>query len=152
MKKRTLFLVLALCFAGAVSSFASDPNMGTWQLDAAKSNIPAGASKNNTVTYTAEGNKYKCVVEGVDGQGNPTRSEWVGKFDGKDYPVTGDSTADTRAIKKTGPNHYALTQKKDGKVVSSGTIELSKDGKSRTVKIENPGADQQPVTFVYDKQ
>ena len=56
-----------------------------------------GAVKNLTVVYTAVGDNYKCVVDGVDGAGKPSHNEWTGKFDGKDYPVTGDPTADARS-------------------------------------------------------
>ena len=88
---------LAVCLALSITSWASDPNVGSWKLNEAKAKIPAGAPKNTSVTYTAEGDQYKCVVEGVDAKGSPTHNEWTGKFDGKDYPVTGDDTSDSRA-------------------------------------------------------
>ena len=85
--------------------------------------------------YTAEGDSYKCVVDGVDGAGKPAHNEWTGKFDGKDYPLTGDPSADTRSLKLTSPGHYALTNKKDGKTTITGTVELSADNKTRTLTI-----------------
>ena len=39
----------------------------------------------------------KVTVEGVDENGSAVRNEWTGKFDGKDYPVTGDANS-TRAL------------------------------------------------------
>ena len=87
-----MLLALAFCLSVVAVSFADNPNVGTWKLNESKSKIPAGVSKNTTVTYTADGDNLKAVIDGVDGKGNPTHSEWIGKFDGKDYPVTGDPT------------------------------------------------------------
>ena len=41
-----------------------------------------------------------ATVDGVDGQGKPAHNEWTGKFDGKDYPVTGDTASDVRSYKQ----------------------------------------------------
>jgi hypothetical protein len=64
------------------------------------------------VVYTAEGDKYKAVIEGVDGSGKPTHNEWTGKFDGKDYPVTGDPNVDTRSIQKVDDHHYKVVTRR----------------------------------------
>jgi hypothetical protein len=153
MKTRSVFLVGVL-WLFAVACFAADANVGTWKLNEGKSKIAAGAPKNTKVVYTAEGDKLKCVVDGVDGAGKPAHNEWTGKFDGKDYPLVGDATADTRAIQKVDDHHYKLANKKGGKVTTSGTIELSADGKTRTVNTEGTDASGKKVatTFVYDKQ
>jgi len=154
MNKRAMFLIVAFCFAVIGASFAADANVGTWKLNDGKSKIPAGAPKNNTVVYTAAGDSYKCVVDGVDGSGKPIHNEWTGKFDGKDYPLVGDSTADTRAIEMVNAGHYTLTNKKAGKATTTGTIMLSADGKTRTVVTRgaNGSGKKVNVTFVYDKQ
>lgn len=153
MKLRTA-IGLGVCLLIAIVCFASDPNVGTWKLNEAKSKIPAGSPKNTQVVYTVEGDMYKCVVDGVDGAGNPIHNEWTGHFDGKDYQLAGDSTADTRAVKLVKANHYSLTNKKGGKPSTTGTIDLSPDGKTRTVKTHAKDANGKPVTvvFVYEKQ
>lgn len=155
MNAKKVCLGLAVCLAVSMTCWAaSDPNEGTWKLNESKSKIPAGAPKNTSVTYTAEGDQYKGVVEGVDAKGNATSNSWTGKFDGKDYPVTGSSDVDMRAIKETSKNHYSLTNKKDGKTTVIGTAVISPDGKTRTVKIT--GTDDKgkkwSATYVYDKQ
>jgi hypothetical protein len=154
MKTRTVLLTLAFCFSVVVAGFASDLNQGTWKLNEAKSKIPAGASKNTSVVYTAEGNNVKAVVDGVDSTGKPTHNEWTGKYDGKDYPVTGDSQTDSRSLKQVSDNKFELTAKKSGKVVTTGTIMFSADGKTRTVTTSGTDAKGKKVksTAVYDKQ
>jgi len=153
MKKRTIAMTIAMCFAALTLCFAS-PVMGTWKLNEAKSKFPAGAPKNNTVVYEAAGDSIKVTVDGVDGAGKPTHNEWTGKFDGKDYPLTGDSAADTRAYKKISANKMELTNKKDGKVTATGTIVVAADGKTRTVTVTGTDAAGKKVhsTAVYDKQ
>ncbi len=154
MKTRTILFTLALCFAAVAVGFASDANMGTWKLNDAKSKFAPGASKNNTVVYEAAGDSVKVTVDGVDGSGKATHNEWTGKFDGKDYPVTGDSTSDSRAYAKVGARTLDLTVKKDGKVTITGKIAVAADGKSRTVTAGGTDAMGKKVTStqVYDKQ
>ena len=154
MKARKTVLTLTLCLFAVAMALASDSNMGTWKLNEAKSKIPAGAPKNNTVTYTAAGDMIKVTVDGTDAAGKPTHNEWTGKFDGKDYPLTGDPTADARSYKKINEHTTELTNKKGGKTVLTGKIVVSADGKSRTVSVEGTDATGKKVTYsaAYDKQ
>jgi hypothetical protein len=100
MRTRTIVSTAALFFLAVAVSFASDANMGTWKLNEAKSKLPPMAPKNHTVVYEAAGDNMKVTVDGVDGEGKPAHNEWTGKFDGKDYPLTGDPASDTRSYKK----------------------------------------------------
>jgi hypothetical protein len=152
MKLKTMFLLVVFCVTAVATAFAADPNLGTWKLNEAKSKIAAGAPKNLSVVYTAAGDSYKCVVDGVDGNGKPTHNEWTGKFDGKDYAVAGDPTSDTRAIMKVSETRYNLTNKKGGKATVTGTIVV--EGKTRTLTIHTTDAAGKPATstLVYDRQ
>jgi hypothetical protein len=154
MKTRTILLALVVCIAGATAGFAADANMGTWKLNEAKSKLAPGAPKNTTVVYEAAGDNVKVTIDGAGSDGNPTHNEWTGKFDGKDYPVTGDANSDARSITKIDDRTLAFKVKKDGKVTMSGRIVVSVDGKSRTVTTN--GTDSKGTklkgTAVYDKQ
>jgi hypothetical protein len=154
MKLRTIFLTLALALFGAQLCSAQDAAMGSWKFNEAQSKIPAGMAHVVTSTYTAEGDQIKNVGDGVDASGNPMHAEWVGKFDGKDYPVTGTSSTDTRSYKQVNPNTLLLTNKKDGKTVTTARIVTSADGKTRTVTLTQMGPDGKNLsgTAVYDKQ
>jgi hypothetical protein len=151
--KRTV-LSTALWLAAVAVAFAADPNVGSWKLNEAKSKIAAGAPKNQTVVYTAAGDSYKCVVDGVDGTGKAAHNEWTGKFDGKDYPVTGDPASDTRSLKLASPGHYVLSNGKDGKTIVTGTVEFSADNKTRTLTTHMTDAAGKKVTSiaVYERQ
>ena len=154
MKARMILISLAVFFASAVVCSAQSAHMGTWKLNEAKSKFTKGAPKNTTVVYEAVGDQIKVTVDGVDGEGNATHNEWTGKFDGKDYPVTGDPSADTRAYRRINSRTLALTNKKGGKVVLTGRIVVSADGKSRTVTTSGTNAKGKRVrnAAVYDKQ
>src|SRR5262249_2927489 len=140
MKTKTTGLALALCFFGAAMCFA-DPQMGTWKLNEAKSKFTPGMPKNDTVVYEAAGDDVKITADGKDKDGNARHIEWTGKFDGKEYPVTGDPNSDARSYKKVNDRTLEMTAKKDGKVTVSGRIVVSEDGKSRTVTVAGTDPD-----------
>jgi hypothetical protein len=154
MKKRTILASLACFFAGVALCFAADPNTGTWKLNESKSKFSPGATKNHTVVYAPAGDMVKVTVDGVDKDGKAVHNEWTGKFDGKDYKVTGEASYDSRAYTKVDDRTLDMTIKKSGTVVVTGKIVVSADGKSRTVT--TAGADSKAAsmnnTAVYDKQ
>jgi hypothetical protein len=154
MKARTIVLTLVTCIVGLMMCFAEDAFMGTWKLNEAKSKITAGSPKNSTVVYQATGDSVKVTSDGIGGDGNPTHIEWTGKFDGKDYPVTGDPNTDTWSYKKVDDHTLELTAKKAGKVTVTGSIVVSGDGKTRTVNTKgtDPTGKSFQNTAVYDKQ
>src|SRR5579864_2768654 len=154
MKARAIVLTLVLCFVGVAQCFADDAFTGTWKLNEAKSKIGPGAPKNTTVVYEAAGDNVKVTIDGTDKDGKPTHNEWAGKYDGKDYPVTGDPNSDMRSVTKIDDRTLGFNVKKGGKVTTSGRIVVSADDKSRTVTAS--GTDQTGKRFisasVYDKQ
>jgi hypothetical protein len=154
MKTRTIIMTLALCFAGAAVCLADDPTIGTWKLNEAKSKLSPGVPKNTTVVYETVGDNVKVTIDGTDSDGKPTHNEWTGKFDGKDYPVTGDPSSDARSLKKVDSRTLTFTVKKGDAISTTGRIVVSADGKSRTVTTS--GTDSKGKKFsssaVYDKQ
>jgi hypothetical protein len=154
MKTRSIVITAALCLLALTFSFAEDVNLGTWKLNEAKSKIPAGALKNTMVTYTADGDSMKVTTDGTGSDGQPMQTEWTGKFDGKDYPLTGDRSSDARSYTKVSDHKLALENKKDGKVTNKGTIVVSADGKTRTLTVTGKNSAGKTVksVAVYDKQ
>ena len=155
MKTKTFGLILAVCFLGAGACFA-DPHKGTWKLDPAKSKLGKGTGRNNVVNYEYEfpGLRTKVLIDGVDAHGHPFHSSWEGKFNGKDYPVTGDSTSDSRSYTKVNENSLNFTAKKAGHVVTSGRIAVAADEKSRTVTSWSTDAKGKKVKSIafYNKE
>ena len=132
MKTKAIGFILAFCFLGWAACFAADPQMGTWKLNEAKSKLTPETSKATTVTFKNTFGNIKVTSDGLDAEGKPMHVEWSGKFDGKDYPVTGSATQDTRSYTRVNDRTLAFTAKKNGKVVATGQTVVSADGKSRT--------------------
>ena len=156
MRRASTLVTLAALLGAAVVCLAqaADPNMGTWKLNEAKSKISPGTAKNNTVIYAAAGDSVKITVDGVNADGKPVHSEWTGKFDGKDYPATGDPASDTRSYKRVNDRTLSMTGKKDGKSVLTVNIAVAPDGKTRTVTAKGTDAKGNKYTSVsvYEKQ
>lgn len=153
MKAKAIALTLLVFFAAAVC-VAQSPQMGTWKLIHDKSKFAPGATKNTTVVYEAAGDSVKITVNGTDRNGNAVKNEWTGKFDGAEYPVTGDPDSDARIYKQVNDHTLDLTVKKGGQVTSKVKIVVSADGKTRTVT--SSGKDAQGKKFkniaIYEKQ
>src|SRR4029453_5493749 len=154
MRTRTILASVAVLLAGYALCFAADAQIGTWKLNETKSKLNPEAPRNTTVVYTEAGDSVKVTVDGVDKDGKPTHNEWTGKFDGKDYPVTGDATSDMRSYKKVDDRTLELMGKKGTTVTLTGRITVSPDGKTRTVDVmtTDPTGKKVSSTAVYDKQ
>ena len=151
---RTIGITLALCLVGTIATLAADANMGTWKLNEAKSTFAAGATKNSTVSYVAAGDSVKITIDGMDAKGAATHSEWTGKFDGRDYAVTGDPTSDKRSYTRINKNTLNFAVMNAGKVNMSGHIAIAADGKTRTVTSTSTDDTGKKLTStsVFDKQ
>ena len=155
MKIRSSVLFLVLFVLAAATCFAAiDALMGTWKLNESKSKIAAGAPKNQTVAYETAGDSTKVTIDGTAPDGTPTHSEWTGKFDGKDYPSTGNPNEDMRSAKMTNDHTYDVVSKKGGKIVLTAHIVVAPDGKTRTVTVHGTDSKGKKYTSVavYDKQ
>ena len=152
----TLAAMIALVIPGRQASAQNaDPLNGTWHLNLDKSKFRSGpVPKSQTRTYEVSADSVKQSIDGVDSQGKPVRSRFTAKYDGKDYPVTGNPDADTIAVTRTGPYSGRSTLKKDGKVVQQTIRTVSKDGK--TLTLANRGTNSKGAKIdqdlVFDKQ
>ena len=101
----------------------------------------------------ADENGLKFHEDMVDEKGEAHKVSYEAKFDGKDYPVTGDPFSDSVSYQRVNANTLKGQTKKGGKVASDATIVVSKDGKITTVQYTDY-SQAKPVksTFVYDKQ
>jgi hypothetical protein len=150
-----LCAVVLVIVALAVPASAADNHVGTWKLNAAKSkSSPGPVPKSATIKIEAIENGYKLSLDGVDGQGNPTRAALSVKADGKDYPATGLPYADTITMKRIDADTIETVAKKGGKVTVTTRSVVSKDGKTRTLTQTGKNEQGQDVKniLVYEKQ
>ena len=155
----TALLGLAVATALPQTGLAQiNPLIGTWKLNVAKSKYsPGPPPRSNTVIWEAVGQGLRSRGEGVDAQGNPTKTDFgVISFDGKSYPVTGQPAYDASSYKLVNASTYTYeaTRTKAGRVVRTLTSVPSADGKSRTLTITGVDEKGQQINnvVVFDKQ
>jgi len=139
---------------GAGAAFAGDNWVGTWKLNAAKSQLGANAVRAQTLKFEATPAGIKLTSEGTDAQGKPMQGGYTSKFDGKDVPWAGNPMADVACPKKIDDNSYENVWKQAGKATVTAKVKVSADGKTLTVA--QTGTDPQGAKVssvaVYDKQ
>lgn len=150
-------LGLVVVFAGTTLAQSSTPtNIGTWKLNAAKSNFGSGtAPRSATFTIEAAGAGIKAKIDSVSADGTVRHSEFAANYDGKDNPITGTNlTNDTVALTRVDANTTRGVYKKDGKVTTTQTAVVSGDGKTVTFRSKGTNARGETVdsVVVYDKQ
>ena len=138
------------------ATFAStDPQVGTWKLNVAKSKFTPGPVPTTATTMIeAVGAGTKVVVDQTVADGAPRHWEFTANYDGKDSPVTGNPDADMVSRKLVNPNTVETLTKKDGKVITTQRSVVSQDGMTRTVTTKGVNAKGEKMNnvAVYDKQ
>jgi hypothetical protein len=151
----TLAVVLGVNVTN-VSAQASDPRVGTWKLNVAKSKYnPGPAPQSQTLKVEASGKGEKITSEVVSADGKRTTSTYTANFDGKDYPLSGSLVgADKVSLKRIDARTTERTDKKDGKTVMTLKRVVSQDGKTMTVTSKGTNAEGKPVNnvVVFEKQ
>jgi hypothetical protein len=147
-------VVLALAATGVMSA-QSDPRIGTWKLNVAKSKSDAPLAKSATRTYESSGDSITMHTEAINSDGSKQVYGYTGKPDGKDYPYTGQlpGGAETISGKRAG-NTFTAESKKGGKLLFTTRVTFSNDGKVMTFTTKGTGANGQSLNsvLVYDKQ
>jgi hypothetical protein len=143
---------LATLFAG--QALAADHWVGTWKLNAAKSQLGSNAIRAQTLTFETTADGIKLTSDGTDAEGKPMHGGYTSKFDGKDVPWAGNPMADTAAPKRIDDNSYENVWKKAGKKTVTAKVSVSKDGKTLTVSQAGTDAKGAAVSSVavYDRQ
>lgn len=133
----------------------TEPHLGTWNLNTAKSVYTPGPPPRGQVrTYSRQGDGLTAVIETIQPLGLKTTARYTAMFDGKDNPLTGNADADTIALTRIDPWTFEATLKKSGKVVNSVRNTVSRDGKTMTVVAKGTNAQGKPTSSeaVFVKQ
>jgi hypothetical protein len=149
-----LFLVAVLATAAPKIGLAqSNPLIGTWKLNIAKSTL-AAPLRSQLVTFAGQGQNLTNTAETIDAKGRVSKAADVQIYDGKPHPATGNSNYDSTAYTRINANTVNYVRFKDGKSVETGSIVVSADGKSYTVMAEGTAASgqQYSTVSVYDRQ
>jgi hypothetical protein len=160
MQKRIALVLVAVAVLLAVSSIVwsqAEPWVGTWKVNLPKSTYSPGPKPTVAATVKLEpssGGGIKTTIDAANAQSQPTHTETVGLFDGKDNPVKGAPSNTTTAYRRIDGRTIEAMGKVDGKPAVTTRISISRDGKTLTARQSGKNAQGQAVTnvIVADKQ
>jgi len=132
---RVAFCLAALAFAASLFA-AENPFAGTWKLNPAKSKFTGDTTKfeqkaSGEILWSSEGFEYTF------------------KLDGEDYPTPSGRTL---AWKQLNERTWETVAKVEGKVLGTGRIEISPDGKTMTLTRTGTKPSGEPFTEVTTRQ
>jgi hypothetical protein len=150
-------LVIGVAIA-TIAIFGADNSLGSWKrnIEKSKANPPiANPYKSATMIRVASGDSVKITSTGMRADGTAVNWSYTVKYDGKEYPVTGNAQFDTVSMKQVDANTYTtVLSKKGGKYHTTSRTVISKDGKTSTLTMKGTNADGKPFTqtIVNEKQ
>ena len=148
-------VMAGLLLSAIVATAQTDPALGTWSVNAAKSKFtPGPALKSGTVIFAKAGQGIHVVADLVDVTGATQHSEYTANYDGKDYPLKGVPIADMVSLKRIDARSTQRADKKAGKVVQTYDRTVSADGKTLTVIQKGTDAKGKAFnnTIVFEKK
>jgi len=116
---------------------------GTWQLSREQSDLPP-VTKSQLLVIETDGIAVAMHETLVNDKDETLTITMRGRFDGRDYPVTGTSFADTVSYRLLAQDTIEGVARKDGKVVVTETAVLSADEK--TIRVTYLSVDAQGRT------
>ena len=144
MNRRTkisLPTMAMLCFAVAFATALpqavlaqSNPWLGMWKLNLAKSTYAPGQTpRSTTFNFQGAGANLTNTVDTVNAAGNSIRLVRTHNYDGQPHPLPGDPDQDARSYTRVDANTVISASTKAGKLVQVATLVLSQDGRTLTV-------------------
>jgi hypothetical protein len=157
MRQMVHFVVVAAAWLLVFSSTAfvqSNPFIGTWKLNLAKSKYDPGPppmSRTEVIeTWEMDGVKVTITVVGAAGKSRATETSY--HYDGKDQNITGGRNA--FAAKRVDANTVLMKFKDGGKDIGRSKTVLSNNGKTMTVTLTGINTQGHKIheVMVFDKQ
>lgn len=134
----------------------SNPWIGTWNINLAKSTFsPGPPPRNQILTIQAEGQGYRLTIETINAEGNPAKLVYIRPHDdGKPYPVMDSAAFDSEAFRTVNDSTMWIIRTKAGKVVTTILGQLSADGKRITDTVTGVDTNGRPfyIVAVREKQ
>jgi hypothetical protein len=158
---RRIALVLVLATLLGLSalpqpSFAqTDPLLGIWQLNIAKSNYPRPAPKSQTMYIWEDDAKIRKNSQvTINAAGVPNGVVFIHTYDDTPRPTPGAQGYDSSAYARVDARRITARYLQAGKLIGTAAWTVSEDGKTLTMAVTNIAADggQTNEVRVYDKQ
>ena len=156
MRSRIILVAAIFILRLTLIGQAQAPLFGTWKLNLAKSAYDPGPPpyKRSTCRIEPWEDGMKVTYDMVGTRGGITHLEWIGRLDGKDYPIEGLDDVLTNAYTRIDDRTFEVILKVDGVKAAVARIAISTDGKTLTTTTTARNAQGRSVitTTVYEKQ
>ena len=159
MLKRIAVLSVVLIAGWALTAYAqaSEPWLGTWKVNLAKSSYSPDPKPTvpGVVKIEKMGDSYMTTIDLTDANGQKVHMETMWKFDGKDNPTKGAPAPNsTAAYKRVDDRTFETAGKVDGKATITTKVTVSADGKTMTATQTGTNLQGQKVNnlIVAEKQ
>jgi len=142
-------------FGSTIAGQASDPRIGRWQINLAKSKFTAPPPKTITRVYEDRGGGIVLsTITTTPASGAANVLFVLYKIDGKEYPQLprGAETTNTVTQRLVDAHTIEGVTKRDGKVVGGFTQVVSADGKTLTYTPKDEKGQPTGVVQVFEKQ
>ncbi len=142
-----VIVTLVACTFGGRPAAQSDPFLGVWEMNHAKSSVTRGtAPLSEMVTIVSEADGLKSTLVTITGgQGRAEVHHY--KFDGTPS-LTEGGDARHLTFKRTGPRSAEITVIRSGQVTATRRVEVSSDGK--TLSFNGTGTSANGTPFAND--
>jgi hypothetical protein len=157
MKRLLMFAAVVVMAAMAPSPLLaqSNPFVGTWKLNLAKSKFTSGTPpKEEMFTVQMVGDQDQVTVTGTAAVGSPISMKYEVPDKGGTGKVLTGGPYDAVSGKRIDENTYETSLMKGGKEISHHHLLVSKDGKTMTDTAKGTNAQGNPVSGVeiFEKQ
>ena len=122
-----------MLLAGAAALAGEDLQMGVWKLNTEKSHFTGVGPRSVVEHFKLDGDKVSYRREMINETGQAVIISYVARFDGREYPMYGNSNADSVILRRIDDHTIGLTYKKGGRIASQHTRTVSNDGRVATL-------------------
>ena len=139
-RKLVVCLLLISTASSAAAQKKSDPLIGRWELNLAKSHYGGGAEprKKETFICQPQGKAISCVIHSERVDGKHIEGAFTATYDGPPATVTGIPDVDQISLHRVDDSVVAATFRNGGSPVFAYRAERSADGRSLVITSVNP--------------
>jgi Tol biopolymer transport system component len=125
---------LFLTAGGLLAQPPLDRGIGKWRFLKEASTYESGPGpKESRRQWVKDGDQVKFLHDGTSMDGKPFHTEFIAKYDGKQYPFQGGTLYNSVALFLRSADRVDQVFQLDGKVTVEATRTISPDGKRMTI-------------------
>jgi len=147
-------VVVVAVMASGILLAQSNPFVGTWKLNLAKSKDPGAFPKEETLTVQLVGDQRQMTINGTATNGSPISFKYEVPDKGGAGKVLAGGPYDAVSGKRIDDNTREVSYIKGGKEVLQLRSAVSKDGKTMRLTVEGKDGQNKPFSgmAVFEKQ